>query len=422
MAFVFTLIYFITWLMQPWEWIVPIAHVPVLELEILVFLLFSIMGNPKRFSQVIAHPTTRFFLLYILLAVLSVLEEGQGFRIAILEDGYKLMKYFTAYLLIGMGLTDNKKLYTGLLVLLLGGMVVAFFCLRLKYTGVGLGHGIISPVQSLNWRGSVQWIGRFGGSNTTGMLLVTLISMAMALVFAKHSAKSRRYGLLASGLILLAFYHTHSRGGTLGVLAAIGFLIYLHANIRLSRFLPLALAFTIAFLVLKPNEEGRGLGESTTGERVELFYQGLQMVKSEPLLGVGLDLYRENNSIRKEAHNIYLQQVAETGILGAFCYFSMFYAAIKGVVRARLGSAIRSLERTTSLMLLTAFVGFASAAFFLSVATETPFVLLALLTTMSLNQSMEKIMQGKDMIWVGAGLFAAILAVYTAVNLYNMLF
>lgn len=422
MTFLSTLLYLVTMVMQPWEWIAPIANIPVLEIEILVFMLIAILSNPTRFAQVVAFPTTQFFFLYILLSMISVIEESMGMRFAIMEIGYRYIKFFCAYLLITVTLTNSRRIYIALVTIILCGVAVALLCLRLKYTGQGLGNGIGTSGHVLNWRGAVQWIGRFGGSNTTGLLLVTIGAFALALTLSVKQKSTKFFFLLAYLCILFAFYHTHSRGGTIGVMITIGFLIYMHTHIKLSRFLPLALVLGIAFFALKPNEEGRGLGESTSGERVELFYQGLQMVKGEPLLGVGSGRFQDNNPIRKIAHNIYLQQVAETGLLGSFCYFMMFYISIKGVALIRLNETVNDTERIVSMALLSGLVGFGASGFFLSELTELPFVLLALTTAMTINNEFKKLIEIKDLFLVGICLIFAVAAVYTAVNLYNILF
>jgi O-antigen ligase len=67
---------------------------------------------------------------------------------------------------------------------------------------------------------------------------------------------------------------------------------------------------------------GGGIGDNSSLTRLALIKEGLGVIASNPVMGIGL-----NNAITvlgKYAHNDYIELFVSTGLLGGFLYYSIF--------------------------------------------------------------------------------------------------
>jgi O-antigen ligase len=189
----------------------------------------------------------------------------------------------------------------------------------------------------------------------------------------------RTLGLLLEFLLSAALcygvYLTHSRGGTLGLLVV---LLCILAR-RLGRWRALLLVGVVAtgFLAVDVGG-GRNFSaedESAAG-RLDAWSTGLQMLKSQPLIGVGFRQFEEHNPIT--AHNSFVLCFAETGLVGYFLWLSLLGISLLQLQELRHLPASVPAEpdiRRQASILQTALIGFMVAAFFLS-RTYVPFLYL----------------------------------------------
>lgn len=420
MVYFFAICYLLAIVLQPSEWIPLFDGFPLVEF----FLVFGIMSGfvqqNERFFRALWSTPSKYFIAFILVSILSAVP--QGFSYALPVVGFLLVKYYLGFLVLVVALEDTVKLRKAFLWVTLAGIIVGYLCIRLDITGVGVGQGIGTSDQTLNWRGAVQWVGTYEGTNTSGQLLLLLIAIAFGLSY-KETAFFRKYFLLAAtGVIGYSFILTNSRGGFLGLMALMGFFVYSKMNIKLKYFLPLGVLGLVAILVLKPTDEGRGLGESSTPERVELFHQGLQMFKDNPVLGVGAGQFSRNNSIRKTAHNIYLNTISETGILGFFVFVMMYYVSIRELIRLRTKLDSESLDYRTMQPIIYALLSFAVSAFFLSSQHEIRSIILAFVMIPTFNNKVSYDVSFKEYKYI-IGIICIFLAViYALVQLFFIFF
>jgi len=114
--------------------------------------------------------------------------------------------------------------------------------------------------------------------------------------------------------------------------------------------------------------------ESSAFGRVELWYGGIQLLKSSPLFGVGYDMFMEE--LPQTAHSSFILAAAELGFLGLMAWVGLLYSSFKGL------SIIQENDERLynyALGLQSSLVGFCAAAFFLSrTYIILPFMLVAL--------------------------------------------
>lgn len=420
MAFIGILSFLSVIILQPAEWIKAFEGVPVQELLTLYILITVFITKPNRISEIFKLNTTKYLVYFIIVSILSAMPIGMEYALGTI--GYNYFKFFTAYLVVVSVIDSEKKLKQTLFFMVMCGVVVSYYCIRLYYTGEGIGEGIGTQAQQLNWRGSVQWIGTFSGTNTTGLLLVVLLSFAIGHLYKTKGALTKLFGLFTTVVIGWAFFLTHSRGGFIGLLLILASYFYTYTNLKLKTYIPLAIMLGVLLIVLKPEEEGRGIGESSTPERIELFHQGIQMFKENPITGVGSGQFAKNNPVKKVAHNIYLQHLAETGFIGAFLFTLIFYSIFKHMIAVNRNSTVTIEEKRITNVITCTTIGFLGATFFLSAQHEIPYIIIGLAVVVPfLKGEIKEITKGeKRFIFMVNIIF--IMVIYLLIQLFFVLF
>lgn len=224
----------------------------------------------------------------------------------------------------------------------------------------GLALSVFALIQHFTWNGSFYWIrpntqstspfGPFVNHNHFAGYMEMIMPLALALALV-HSARleARMFYLFAASVMCVAVLASLSRGGMISLaVSAIAVTLWgwnrrsaERSLRRSSRFAALARRAALVVTVLV----GAGLGLIWVGpdrladrlsneeSQAETFHESrswiwedtLQMIRANPLFGVGLGAYGTAHSVyRKEdrelqvaqAHNDYLQIVADCGAVG----------------------------------------------------------------------------------------------------------
>jgi hypothetical protein len=123
------------------------------------------------------------------------------------------------------------------------------------------------------------------------------------------------------GLILYAIYLTNSRGTVLGLAAMVFVWLYRKHGIWKACLMCLILS-PLAVLAPSRMNELKVDEESAFG-RWDAWYSGFQMLKSNPLFGVGKGNFTEHHELT--AHNSFVLVFSETGLIGYFVWFCFIY-------------------------------------------------------------------------------------------------
>jgi O-antigen ligase len=175
--------------------------------------------------------------------------------------------------------------------------------------------------------------GIFGNPNDMAFHLVTIMPVAIALVFIARGAI--RKVLLAASVALMmgAIVVTYSRGAFLGGLVALGFLMWrLGSRNRLTYFVMGALGLLLLLAVAPGNYSVRVLSifvpsldpvGSSGARRGELF-RSLYVAIRHPVFGVGMGNYASEMSYSGlVTHNAYTQVASEMG-MAALAIYTLF--------------------------------------------------------------------------------------------------
>jgi O-antigen ligase len=136
------------------------------------------------------------------------------------------------------------------------------------------------------------------------------------------------------GVLVYGLYLTKSRGGIFGFAAGMLACMYVrHGKKFAIRLAILGIFPLVAAVFLSRQQTSLDLTnvDDSAQSRIILWGDGLMMLRSSPLWGVGFRNFVEEAG--QVAHNSYLHMFAELGFLGGFCYLGVFYTSLAGMWR-----------------------------------------------------------------------------------------
>jgi O-antigen ligase len=185
--------------------------------------------------------------------------------------------------------------------------------------------------------------------------------IALAFLFGHSNIVHRIFTLGLLSLLFYGIYLTNSRGGVLALMATVFFYF-----IRRSRHFLLGGIigglFVFAIFSFGPSRLALlSISEDSAFSRIELWYEGIMMLKSNPLFGVGFNMFTED--LPQTAHNSFILAAAELGFVGLFFFMGLIYVSFRQL------SIIQQQEpqlRNYAYALQSALIGFSVGGFFLS--------------------------------------------------------
>jgi O-antigen ligase len=254
------------------------------------------------------------------------------------------------YLLVINLVNSKDKLYRLFWILIAGCLIGS---------GMTIYHFLERSLHGLNMRRIA--LGEGGDvNNFPDTLLLVIPFLFLSIIFGK--SKLWRLGLLATTIaILMALFIGISRQAVLGlaVIIVLMFIKYRKQAPNLIVFVPICILAGLYFMPEKFWNRMTEYGTDKTyhesidyNPRLDIWSVGWTMIKENPLLGVGLNSFkadfgsylevRPDITFHKTAaapHNIYVQVLAELGIIGAVLFFMAIVAHLRSGY-----NAVRSFE------------------------------------------------------------------------------
>lgn len=199
--------------------------------------------------------------------------------------------------------------------------------------------------------------------------------LAMGLIVAlgliggmwKQTPQLRNVLLAAAAVILVyGIYLTRSRGGAI----ALVIVLWRFAARRVGQIPALLLLATLGAGVMALDFGGRSLStelDESASERVVAWTEGFEMLKEQPLLGIGYGGFTDRHTLT--AHNSLVLCFAETGLIGCFLWVGLIVITLieqQGVKQLYGNEPIDEIARQGAEGLQIALIGVLTAAFFLS--------------------------------------------------------
>lgn len=293
--------------------------------EIIAFLMMSIIMLTNKTNVTNNH-------LILIISLLPILIHSYSLRIG--EYGFTLLWTICVILTIFISRYVNSEFilkYIGAF-----SFIYAFFTVISNF---GLGP-ILSPLARMYagpiTQGTIQTAGLT--QHYTHNSLFICLSIIIWFSFCCSTNKLRYYLLTIISILALIF--TTKRGPLLAISLSLLITMYLCSKGSLSkkiiRLLPPAIVSLIGFLVvyiIKPSLFSRFENkDNILSNRQYLWNYAWEFFKESPLIGKGWGYYSHNFSFslsgvevsNLNAHNTYLQLLAETGILGATIFLCLF--------------------------------------------------------------------------------------------------
>lgn len=247
--------------------------------------------------------------------------------------------------------------------------------------------------------------GPIGDANFFAQIMVVLIPIAIERMLHEKKLFLKMLAALVAVLCILTVIFTFSRGGFLAIVAALAilFLIYPPRPLQLTVFIGLGLvlfsvipstyyARILTLEDLVPNQSGRinVRNDSSIQGRASHLLTGWAMFKSNPVFGIGLGnsnpRYHEfskefglaTSAGNRSLHSLYLEVVAETGIVGFSVFLALIGYAMRSIVIAKKKFLKASQSDYAHLVngLAVGFIGYLVSALFIHAAFPRYFYLL----------------------------------------------
>jgi len=193
--------------------------------------------------------------------------------------------------------------------------------------------------------------------------------------------------LLALALAALmgwATYLTGSRGGFLATLAVLGLFVAVRRKISLTKIATGAVLCTVVFMLAPESLTSTRDENKSAQHRVEVWAEGLNMMKEDPLLGIGRGNFRVYTG-RLIAHNSAIEIGGETGLIGLMLWGTLIYVCLRAAVTAWRESTAPS-DSNVGFGLMLALLGYLVSAMFVTLEYETWYFLLALCAVLRRHQ------------------------------------
>jgi O-antigen ligase len=328
-------------------------------------------------------------ILFLLFAGLSVLwSENQGVtisRIFTLVQIFLLFMIFPTYI---RSAPDFKAIQ----------VVISFFTL------------IMSLVVIFQYSNDLVSAWQFSGflraslsdtidPNAVAASLVFGFPFALGLILGNNSLSKRLFGLLTSLLIIIGVVITFSRTGFIALSAGLIYVIYSYLRKSKNKFSGLVI---IAFLIFGVLWFAGGVGINSSinarlgslstlnDPRIEIWKVVITAFKSSPIFGIGLGAFPTSyltyrdltpNLLRiwdglRDPHNIYLQILSETGLIGGILFSAILFTTIKYCLKL-INSGFFTFEYPV--MLMSALISMCISGIFFPVFFEKIFWLVPIL-------------------------------------------
>ena len=335
------------------------ALVGLILLSFASFLLRFAYDKTMRFVRTpLDFPILLFASVLVVSAITSFAVKNSVMAVLV------YLAFISGYFLLTNTIKTKKQLYGILSMVLLAGLFVAGYGIYQHAFGFAEGstwidQDMFSDIQT-------RVVSTFENPNVLGEYLLLLIPIGLAFVWAAPKTGNRLLHLVITGALALCMIYTYSRGCWIGLLVAF-FLFFVFYD---RRFIWVGVALLLVapmFLPATVIERFASVGNTTdtsTSYRVYIWMGTLKMLKDYWLCGIGVGseafnmiypYYSYSSIVAPHSHNLYLQIIAENGILGILAFLSIVVVYYRTVI----SSIVQTKER-----LLNGFViGLAAGLF-----------------------------------------------------------
>lgn len=233
-------------------------------------------------------------------------------------------------------------------------------------------------------------------ANDFALVMVATVPFAVYLLKFGRRGIRRALGLLALGLFVLALVKSGSRGGFIGMLAVLMYILLRYRAIPSTTRLFIAVAGVLLAVLIGSDKYWEQMSTilhptsdynwSDPQGRKAVWTRGMHYVAQNPVLGLGLGAYPVAEGTLSEvgqnraaagrgfkwsvAHNSFLETAAELGLPGFILFLGLFVVSFRTLWRVKpggiYGPGITQRETALAQMLIGSMIGFAISGIFVS--------------------------------------------------------
>jgi putative inorganic carbon (HCO3(-)) transporter len=319
----------------------------------------------RRAPGIFRTTQARAYLLFFLLASISWLAAGRSLTATTMLDVYGSHLLF---LVTTVGLIDSlPRLRWTLLAAVAAMGLVSLYVIR--------DWQVASAVYGAGYRpGYVA-----GDANFFTASVLLPLPLALLLLWNERSVAVRIFCFGTILVTLCAITLAASRGGFLGLIVAMGWLLW-HSRSRVRSLVLVGAAFGLLVAISPLSPVARLLHpdySDTDSVRIHLalWRAGLRIVGDHPLTGIGIGQfktavseYSSEKDLSLLAHNTYLEIAAEMGLVGLGLFLVVFGSSFRTLTRVRRASQRGGppLLRIAATGIQAGLLGFGVAEFFVS--------------------------------------------------------
>ena len=432
MTFFFTVIFMIMVFWRPQEWLVPWLYGwPILDVVVITATMALLMESdqgrirfPKNAPQI--------YLLVGLWVAAVMSHVVHGYFAGMTYTMVEIFKICFFTLLLFCVLDSPRRLRVVALLFVVMACFMSIHAILQNLRGYGFAGRRPMWIPSINGNPPYvrsMFFGIFSDPNDLAQFLVTGIPLAFAIP-KRMNAVSFLVATAVSYLLIKGYMTTHSRGGTVALVAMCSMLFCLRLP---SRWMPYLVGAGLVGALILCGTKGGAMLDMSAHERVVFWGYGNRVFKSNPIFGIGCDMFWQIAHGRP-AHNAFVTCYTELGIFGYWMWFGLIQAGLLSSWRSRVVLEARETEEERFLyryvgLTLAALAGFSASAYFLSRTFIYPFFfLMAMVNAIPRIVDMEfpdvnraPFLEAKrDVVTMGTiGAFASIVYIYLSIVLLN---
>ncbi len=327
---------------EPFQMLVPVLAGGVLLYSLLVVRISTPSGPHLRILSVAVAT----FAASALISSAQALEPSASLA--------KVLLIFTATILFFSVRQACDK--PSQLLVVVGGALAALLVASTQ----GIADQFLGVFSTQGFVAGTDVVGRveasFGHPNMFGGFLALLMPVGIAIAFSSHFSSAMRWlASLAVALAIPALVFSYARGAMVGLfLGAIIWLALLRPRVALAIGLTMVVA-VVAFAPSSLKSRFQNDSSSDVTLRSDIWNSAIEIYSNQPVLGVGLNnfqtayerlpstsatssqrrlLHNEQLLVPPHAQNIYLQALAEQGILGLLAMLGVLIGGLVTAFRA----------------------------------------------------------------------------------------
>jgi len=297
------------------------------------------------------------------------------------------------------------------------------------------------------WILRIRGLGVINDPNDFGQLLVGVIPLLFIFWKPKKFIRNLAFVLVPVCFLLFGLYLTRSRGALVALIAVV--LVGMRRRVGNVTAVVVAGALLAGAMALQFTG-GRAISTEAGSDRTELWGEGLQLLKTHPLFGVGMGQMSDVTDNLHTAHNSIVVCAAELGLFGLFFWTLFLLPTVRDAyviaMPKRVSEAVKPKASEAQSMfnewrgaplnkaeinhlgfcLLLSLTGFLAAGWFLSRAFAMMFFLLggmvAVVYEAARRQGMvaSRLPLGRTLVYTAGLTLGLLLAVYVMLRVANL--